>query len=818
MEEAITGLRGARPGERAAEPRYRPIRDYAAIGDCHGGALVGRDGAIDWCTLRRFDAEPVFCRLLDADRGGFWSIRPSGEHRVRRSYLDGTNILRTVFATADGEVALTDFMPVGRQLDAGLHDYTSLSAPGWLVRRIEGLRGAVELIVRYRPSRAFARRPTELEPADGAIHGDGVPSLYADLPLTIEGDTASARVTLQAGGFCDLVLAANAVEGHRPTERVSEFFRITQAFWQEWLAYCRYDGPFAPAVRRSALALKLLTFAPSGALAAALTTSLPAVPGGERNWDYRFCWLRDACFALYALAVLGYGGEARRFHDYLARAVRETLPRVQVMYGIGGEQVLRERVLEHLEGYAASRPVRVGNAAQGQRQIDVYGQALDLALLYRRLGGTLGEQHRRLLKTFALHVAAHWREPDQGLWEMRSAPRHHVHGKLMSWVALDRARQLFDADGRDWAAQAERVRAEIALRGIDRTRGHLAQAFDGGLDAAVLLAPMLGFPLERQTLAQTVDTLEHGLARGEFLARYDGADGLAGSEGAFLICGFWLVDARLALGRVEEARMRFERMLRSANDVGLYAEAIDPHGGAFLGNFPQAVEPSRADRQRGQPAALRAPRQRRRGRQLCRSRATRGRGDARLARHPRGAQADAAPRPPALLGGLEARLALRSERAGRRLPAPPCGSGPSSRAEQPIEPRAELAGPVGLDQDRQVAELVGQHGGTLVARRQQHRQPALQQAGQRAEHPHAAQVDVEDRAVELGAGGEALDLGDGRHRADHVVAERAQRRLDVHRDQQLVLGEQQPQPPARRGGRGGDHVCRRASAMRQAVR
>jgi alpha,alpha-trehalase len=587
MEEAITGLRGARTGDRAGEPRYRPIRDYAAIGDCHGAALVGRDGAIDWCALRRFDAEPVFCRLLDADRGGFWSIRPTGEYRVARSYLPDTNILRTVFSTADGEVALTDFMPVGRRLDAGVHDYTSLSAPGWLVRRIEGLRGAVELAVRYRPSRAFARRPTELELADHAIHGEGVPSLYSALPFTIESDTASASVTLHTGRFCDLVLAASAVAGQPPTERVPEFFRITQAFWQEWLAYCRYEGAFAGPVRRSALALKLLTYAPSGALAAALTTSLPAAPGGERNWDYRFCWLRDACFALYALAVLGYGGEARRFHDYLARAVRETLPRVQVMYGVGGEQVPRERVLEHLEGYAASRPVRVGNAAHGQRQIDVYGQALDLALLYERLGGDLGAQHRRLLKTFAEHVAAHWREPDQGLWEMRRPARHHLHGKLMSWVALDRARQLFD-DGPDWAALAEQVRAEIAARGIDRARGHLAQAFDGGLDAAVLLAPMLGFPLERQTLEQTVDTLEHGLGRGDFLARYDGPDGLAGAEGAFLICSFWLVDARLALGRVEEARALFERMVRSANDVGLYAEGIDPHSGAFLGNFPQA--------------------------------------------------------------------------------------------------------------------------------------------------------------------------------------------------------------------------------------
>ena len=588
MDEAITRLRGARPAERASEPRYRPIRDYAAIGDCHGSALVGRDGTIDWCTLKRFDADPVFCRLLDADRGGFWSIRPTGDYRVARSYLEDSNILRTVFSTSDGEVALTDFMPVGRRLDATTHDYVTLNAPGWLVRRIEGLHGAVELVVRYRPSRAFARHPTELELHDDAIHGDGVPSLFSDLDFTTEGDTATAYVTLHTGRFCDLVLAADTVEGQLPTERVSEFFRITQAFWQEWLAYCRYRGPFGAAVRRSALALKLMTCASSGALVAALTTSLPEDPGGVRNWDDRYCSLRDAGFTLYVLAVLGYRGEARRFHDFLARAVRQTLPRIRVMYGLEGEPALTERVLDHLEGYRASRPVRVGNGGHGERQIDVYGQTLDLALLYQRLGGRLDEQYGRLLRAFAEFVVAHWEEPDQGLWAMRGPARHHVHGKLMSWVAMDRARQLFE-NGHDWAALAERIRAEICARGIDRPNGHLAQAFDGGCDAAVLLAPMLGFPLERASLEQTVDTLEHALGHGDFLQRYTGPDGIGDAEGAFLICSFWLVDAKLALGREGEARALFERLVRCANDVGLYAEQIDPRSGAFLGNFPQAI-------------------------------------------------------------------------------------------------------------------------------------------------------------------------------------------------------------------------------------
>ena len=243
MEKAIETVPGALARRRDTEPRYRPIRDYAAIGDCHGAALVSRDGSIDWCMLQRFDADPVFCRLLDADRGGFWSIQPSAAFEARRDYLPGSNILRTVFATDDGEVALTDFMPVGRRLDARAHDYVTLNAPGWLVRRVEGLKGAVELIVRYRPARAFARHPTELSVRHGEVHGDGVPSLFTDLELRAEGDTATASVVLRAGGYRDLVLAREGVPGHPPSERVPELFRVTRAFWEEWIAFCRYRGP-----------------------------------------------------------------------------------------------------------------------------------------------------------------------------------------------------------------------------------------------------------------------------------------------------------------------------------------------------------------------------------------------------------------------------------------------------------------------------------------------------------------------------------------------------------------------------------------------
>jgi GH15 family glucan-1,4-alpha-glucosidase len=568
---------------------YRPIADYALIGDCHGAALVASDGSIDWACLRRFDADPVFCRLLDAGRGGHWSIRPLGAHASRRAYVDGTNVLRTVFEAADGAVAVTDFMPVGRRLDAGVNDYVNLNAPAWIVRRIEGLRGELQLQTVYRPSLDFARRPAQLVLGDGAVHGGPqlpeLPSLYGAVAFSVAGDCASAAFRIAAGQRLDLVLADTTVAGADPCARVDEFHAATLAFWQEWIGYCRYRGPHDAVVRRSALALKLLTHAPSGAIVAAPTTSLPEAIGGPRNWDYRYCWVRDSSFALYALAALGYGGEAQRFHDFMLRAIGRSLPEVRPLYGLEGAVRLDEVTLPHLEGYAGSAPVRTGNAAYAQRQIDGYGQILDLALLYHALGGRLGAQYRRLLAAVASFVDAHWHEPDQGIWEMRGPPRHHVHGKLMSWVGLDRGARLL---GGAWQRDAQRVADEIRARGVTPD-GALAQAYDGGVDAAVLLAPMLGFALPQATLEATIDAVLRALGRGDFVARYLGADGLPGDEGAFLVCSSWLIDAELAAGRIDAARARFDRLCGCANDVGLYAEEIDAGSGAFLGNFPQAL-------------------------------------------------------------------------------------------------------------------------------------------------------------------------------------------------------------------------------------
>ena len=574
-------------GGAGRTPRYRPIEDYALIGDCHGAALVGGDGSIDWAALHRFDADPVFCRLLDADRGGHWSLRPRAAHTVTRAYLADTNILRTVFETAAGSVGVTDWMPLGRQLDAGVDDYVSLNAPAWIVRRVEGLHGTVEMETAYRPSRDFARSPVELV-GDAGVVGAGaeMPALFADLPFVLAGDVATASLQLRAGQRRDLVLAGNWVAGQRPVERVDEFLAATEAFWREWIAHCRYRGPFEAAVRRSALTLKLLTYAPTGALVAAPTTSLPEAIGGVRNWDYRYCWVRDAAFALYALAVLGYSGEARRFHAFLLQSIVRSLPEVRPLVGIDGALKLAESSLPHLEGYRGSAPVNVGNGAYLQRQIDVYGQMLDLSLLYCGLGGKLDRQYRRLLTAVARFVHAHWREPDQGIWEMRGPPRHHVHGKLMSWVGLDRAARLLDPA---WRNAADDIAADIRAHGVSARDGALDQAYDGGSDAAVLLAPMLDFDLPRGTLDATIARVRATLGHGDFVARYVGDDGLAGGEGAFLVCTAWLVDAELAAGRVDAARRMIERLVGCANDVGLYAEEVDPVDGSMLGNFPQAL-------------------------------------------------------------------------------------------------------------------------------------------------------------------------------------------------------------------------------------
>ena len=571
-----------------AEP-LPPIRDYALIGDCHGAALVARSGSIDWTTLHRFDADPVHCRLVDAGRGGYLVVRPTVPHRIERAYVDDTNVLRTTFTTATGRVRLTDFMPVGRVLGAAVHDYVSLAATGWLVRRVEVLDGEVELEIEWRPSIDFAASRPTLQRGEGRVGtGAGDPTLFADLDFETDADRARARAVRRAGDApLDLVLADSWVEGERPQDRVSGLLDVTLAFWGEWIEYCRYDGPHAGAMRRGALVLKLLTWAKGGSVVAAPTTSLPETLGGERNWDYRYCWVRDTSLTLYALSVLGYSGEVRRFQEWLADCCTRSLPEVRPMYAIDGSLDLAETELDHLAGYAGSAPVRRGNGAVGQRQIDAYGHVLDLALVYERLGGEIDEQYRRLLGAVAAFVEAHWDESGAGMWEMRDGERDHVHDRTMCWVAMDRAATLLDEPR--YRTLADRIADEIRTRGVSDADGALEQSYQGGTDTAPLLAPMLGLELDDGTLAATLERVEAKLGRGKHYARYAGDDGLAGEEGAFLLCTSWVADAELALGRVDAARERIEDLLGEANDVGLFAEEIDAGTGAFLGNFPQAL-------------------------------------------------------------------------------------------------------------------------------------------------------------------------------------------------------------------------------------
>lgn len=571
----------------AADAQDRPISDYAFLGDCHGSALVARDGSVDWCCLERFDAGPILSRLLDRRRGGFLQIAPDGGAQVTRRYVPATNILETTFETDDGCVRVIDLMPVRNAAERGTGDFTDLAAPHWLVRIVEGVRGRVPVRVRYRPLAGFSEDPPTIHCQEGRVLAEGCPPLQAEASFVVEEGVAVARLHIDAGERRCMVLGEGAPEGGALAGAVQDWLERTTAFWTEWSGCVSYHGPYRDAVLRSCLVLKALTYAPTGALIAAPTTSLPEEIGGVRNWDYRFCWLRDACFALYAMKKLGLVDTTSAFFRFVMRISEETLPRLLPLYGIGGETDLTEHEVGHFSGYRGSRPVRYGNEAVEQHQLDVYGQLLDLMYSYARLGGDLDRDVRGIGTRLADYVAGHWREPDAGLWEPRIPERRYMHSAIMAWTALDRAIRLFGERPR-WCEAREALAEDIRTNGIHPDGGYLTQAFGhADVDAAVLVAPMVDFPLDDETLGRTVDAVIETLGHGPLVYRYRNDDGLPGEEGSFLVCAFWLIDALLALGRGEEARERFEALLAMANDVGLYAEEIGEDG-TFLGNYPQA--------------------------------------------------------------------------------------------------------------------------------------------------------------------------------------------------------------------------------------
>ncbi len=574
---------------------YRPISDYALIGNTFTAALVAPDGTIDWCCLPYFDGGAVFCRLLDWRRGGFFRLSPTSRSEVHRSYLDGSAVLTTEFWSGGGQMRLTDCMPAP-PLDV---DGTGppVTQRCMLLRRIEGLQGVVEVELLFKPTMDFARQRPVLQLVPGGcrvIALDG--RLRLDVPagtrLQLHDGAAHACLHVRAGQV--LWLALSLDDGGPPPQAAQCLLEETLRRWRHWDAQRRYRGPYEQEVARSSRVLKLLTFAPSGAIVAAPTTSLPECIGGERNWDYRFCWLRDASLVLHALMSIGHDQAAHRFFQWLTSLWRSDR-RLQIMYRIDGDERLPEVDLRHLEGYRGSRPVRVGNGAAQQVQLDIYGHLLDAAWVYlRRRAVQVPADLAQVLAFLADAAARHWRDPDQGLWEMRKAPAHHVSSKLQCWVALDRALKLVQAghlagDVATWAREREAVRIAILAHGFNRHIGAFTQLFgDTALDASVLTMPIVGFlPAGDPRMRSTVERLRKQLMQRGLVYRYRRGDGLPDGEGSFAICTFWMVDNLALQGRVAEARELFEHVVSFANDLGLMSEEIDPDNGQLLGNFPQ---------------------------------------------------------------------------------------------------------------------------------------------------------------------------------------------------------------------------------------
>ncbi|MFD4559815.1 glycoside hydrolase family 15 protein [Streptomyces sp. NPDC058469] len=571
------------------------IEDYALIGDEQTAALVGMDGSVDWLCLPRFDSAACFARLLGDEDNGHWRIAPKGADRcTRRAYRPDTLVLDTEWETDEGTIRVTDLMPQRHR------------APD-VVRIVEGISGKVTVHSRLRLRFDYGAVVPWMRRSDGhrvAVAGPDSVWLRSEPEVRTWGEDFStlSEFTVEAGEKVAFVLTWHpSHEPRPPLVDPYKSLRTSVRDWKHWAARCRYDGPYRDAVVRSLITLKALTYRPTGGIVAAATTSLPEEMGGVRNWDYRYCWLRDSTLTLGALLSAGYHKEAEAWRDWLLRAVAGDPADLQIMYGVAGERRLPEFELPHLSGFAGSAPVRIGNDAVNQLQLDVYGEVMDSLWLARR-AGLSPKPHMWSLQGVLLEwLREQWRQPDEGLWEVRGGRRHFVHSKVMVWVAADRAVRTLEeysdlsGDLAGWRELRDEVHRDVCENGFDPVRNTFTQYYGSQeLDAALLLIPRFGFlPPDDPRVVGTVDAVREALGHDGFVRRYDTAadtpvDGLPGDEGAFLACSFWLVDALQMTGRRKEARVLFERLVGLANDVGLLAEEYDPVAGRQLGNFPQA--------------------------------------------------------------------------------------------------------------------------------------------------------------------------------------------------------------------------------------
>ena len=585
---------------------YLPIADYGMIGDMRSMALVGKSGSIDWCCLPRFDSPSVFAGILDCGKGGWWRLAPAGGGQVKQMYLPNTNVLVTRFFNDEGMAEAIDFMPIGREA-GGQSDTESRQ----IVRIAKAIRGPIRFRMECLPAFDYGRQDHEVR-----IGPDGRSATFtaagqqflvkSDRDLRQDGGAAVANFSLESGQQAVFVLRqragkANTEMAEAPLD-AEDLLAETVRFWRAWARRSKYHGRWRETVTRSALALKLLTYLPSGAIVAAPTTSLPEQVGGERNWDYRYTWVRDAAFTVYSLMRLGYTEEAASFALFMqARAKEEEAAEgpLNVMYGIDGRHDLPEETLDHLEGYRGSRPVRVGNAAAGHLQLDIYGELMDALYLYDKYGAPLSYDMWTQVERMLDWLARNWEQPDQSIWEVRGGRQKFAYSKLQCWVALDRGVRLarkrsFPTEGDTWRMERNRIYQTIMREAWNEQKGAFTQTLGGtALDASLLMMPLMLFvsPGDPRMLS-TIELIRKDLAADALVRRYDTADaaddGLSGSEGFFTVCSFWLVEAMARAGQVEEAQLLFEKLLSYGNHLGLFSEEVSSRG-ELLGNFPQAL-------------------------------------------------------------------------------------------------------------------------------------------------------------------------------------------------------------------------------------